>query len=77
MRDKIRFDYAEAQIEVMCVVCSTKFAAFPDSENNIFSCLKCNRTFKFTFEVVALNNQEIIKERLKLEKNPSNITSRS
>jgi len=67
MADKIRFDYAEAQVQMTCAVCSEQFMAFPDSDKSSFSCPRCDRTFEFTYSIKALNSQEILRQRLKDE----------
>ena len=65
--DKISFVYAEAHVQITCVVCECQFPAFPDStsENIFFNCPKCDRAFQFQFNIKILNNQEIIKRKEK------------
>lgn len=65
MKDKIRFDYAEAQVEITCALCSTSFPAFPDSDQSVFSCPKCDRHYTFVYSIEPMNSQELLKKKIK------------
>jgi predicted RNA-binding Zn-ribbon protein involved in translation (DUF1610 family) len=65
MKDRILFDYVEAQVQVTCVLCNKQFSAFPDNSHAIFECPRCERGFIFTYLVRPLNDNEITKLRQK------------
>ena len=67
MKDKIRFVYAEAQVEITCVVCNTTFTDFPDSDDSSIMCQgkNCGRQYSFLYSIEPMNSQEILKQKIK------------
>lgn len=71
MKDKIIYSFVEAQLEVFCSVCGNHFYAFPATgENNsiYFSCEECERVYEFTYDVIPLNANKIIRMKEKNER---------
>ena len=64
MKDKIRFDYIEAQVEITCVLCNTTFTDFPDFDKSTFNCPKCDRQYSFLYSIEPMNNQKILKKKI-------------
>jgi hypothetical protein len=67
MKDKIRFHYVEAQVEITCVVCNTTFTDFPDSDDSSIMCQgkNCGRQYSFLYSIEPMNSQEILKQKIK------------
>lgn len=59
LKDVFDFLHAEAQIECFCVVCDTIWYAFPDSNQKVFQCPKCNRHFIFRYHIVEIEEKDL------------------
>jgi hypothetical protein len=57
MQDIVKFNYAEAQVEIICVLCNTIFNEFPDSDKPTFQCPGCQSPFKLTYKIERLNRK--------------------
>ncbi len=72
-RDKIKFLYAEACVEIRCAVCHLTFTEFPgynEDEPSLkrFECPKCRRQYEFKYSIEAKTNEEVINETLRRNK---------
>jgi len=72
-KDKVKFVFAECQVQITCVVCHLTFDEFPsynDDERTgqFFECPKCNRKYEFVFSIEPKTNEELIQQTLKNSK---------
>lgn len=60
MKDEIKINFAECEAEITCAVCDEFFYIFPATEDKIhFNCPKCNRYFRFNFNITPLTIDEV------------------
>ena len=58
MKDVVRFDFVEAEINIQCVVCDNMFDVVPFIDERFFNCPKCNSPFEFYFGVNRLSREQ-------------------
>jgi len=54
MKEKVKYDFVEAEIQVNCVACDYIVVVIVDIDNPFFDCPRCGSVFEFTYKVIRI-----------------------